>query len=101
MNESRKFFVLSTDPLSRRNPTNMQKQVFVKKEYAVNLTNTKQGFVTKARKGTLEPTDLITKVVIVEEGPGTHGTLTAGELAEILDMFVEGDTRRTKTSQMQ
>lgn len=79
----------------------MQKQVFVKKEYAVNLTNTKQGFVTKARKGTLEPTDLITKVVIVEEGPETHGTLTAGELAEILDMFVEGDTRRTKTSQMQ
>lgn len=79
----------------------MHKQVFVKKEYSVNLTNTKQGFVAKARKGTLEPTDLITKVVTVEESSGTHDTLTAGELAEILDMFVGGDTRRTKTSQMQ
>ena len=95
------IFFLSTDPLSWRIPTSMQKQVFVKKEYSVNLTNTKQGFVAKARKGTLEPTDLITKVVTVEESSGTHDTLTAGELAEILDMFVGGDTRRTKTSQMQ
>lgn len=79
----------------------MQKQVFLKKEYAVNLTNTKQSSVAKASKGTLEPTDLITKVVIIEEGSGAHGTLTASELAEILDMYVGGDTSRTRTSQMQ
>lgn len=79
----------------------MQKQVFVTKEYIVTSMDSKQSSIAKTRQGTLEPTDLITKVVIVEEGPGVRGMLTASELAEILDMYVGGDRNRIKTAQLQ
>lgn len=80
--------------------SNMQKQVLVTKEYIVNSTESKQSTLAKARKGTLEPTDLITKVVIVEGATGAAALLTARELAEILDMYVGSDTNRTKTEQL-
>ena len=83
------------DPISSK----MQKQVLVTKEYIVSSTDTAQTAVAKAKKGTLEPSDLITKVVIVEGDTGAHGSLTASELAEILDMHVGGDTSRTTTAQ--
>ena len=87
-----KIFTVA-DPAS----PNMKKQVLVTKEYIVNLTESKQSTLAKARKGTLEPTDLITKVVIVEgDTAGAPASLTASELAEILDMYVGGDTNRTK-----
>ena len=92
--------VLSTgvvlDPISFK----MQKQVLVTKEYIVNYPETTQSAVAKAKKGTLEPTDLITKVVIVEGGTGAHCFLTASELAEILDMQVGHHTNRTRTEQL-
>lgn len=79
----------------------MQKQILVTKEYIVNYPEeTIQTALAKAKKGTLEPTDLITKVVIVEGGPGAKQTLTASELAEILDMQVGHQTNRTKTAQL-
>ena len=79
----------------------MQKQVLVTKEYIVSATDSTQTAVAKAKKGTLEPSDLITKVVIVEGSTSAHGLLTASELAEILDMYVGGDTNRTTTAQLQ
>lgn len=84
------------DPISFK----MQKQVLVTKEYIVNYPETTQSAVAKAKKGTLEPTDLITKVVIVEGGTGAHCFLTASELAEILDMQVGHHTNRTRTEQL-
>jgi len=78
----------------------MQKQVLVTKEYIVNYPDSAQTAVAKAKKGTLEPTDLITKVVIVEGGAGASGFLTASELAEILDMHVGHHTNRTRTTQL-
>ena len=79
----------------------MQKQILVTKEYIVNYPEeTIQTALAKAKKGTLEPTDLVTKVVIVEGGPSAKQTLTASELAEILDMQVGHQTNRTKTAQL-
>ena len=79
----------------------MQKQILVTKEYIVNYPEEKiQTALAKPKKGTLEPTDLVTKVVIVEGGPGAEQTLTASELAEILDMQVGHQTNRTKTAQL-
>ena len=78
----------------------MQKQILVTKEYIVSYPEQRQSAVqAKSKKGTLEPTDLITKVVIVEGGTGPHQTMTASELAEILDMQVGRHTNRTKTIQ--
>ena len=76
----------------------MQKQVLVTKEYIVNYPKETQSAVSKAKKRTLLPTDLVTKVVIVEGG--TQCSLTASELAEILDMQVGNHTNRTRTTQL-
>lgn len=75
----------------------MQKQVLVTKEYIVSYP--KQNAAVKAKKRTLLPPDLVTKVVIVDAG-GTQCSLTASELAEILDMQVGNHTNRTKTTQL-
>lgn len=77
----------------------MQKQVLVTKEYIVNYPKETQNAVAKAKKRTLLPTDLVTKVVIVEGG-SPHCSLTASELAEILDMQVGNHTNRTRTVQL-
>ena len=76
----------------------MQKQVLVTKEYIVNYPKQTQNVVAKAKKRTLLPTDLVTKVVIVERG--LQSSLTASELAEILDMQVGNHTNRTRTAQL-
>lgn len=76
----------------------MQKQVLVTKEYIVNYPKQTQNAVAKAKKRTLLPTDLVTKVVIVEGG--SQSSLTASELAEILDMKVGNHTNRTRTAQL-
>lgn len=76
----------------------MQKQVLVTKEYIVNYPKQTQSAVAKAKKRTLLPPDLVTKVVIVEGG--TQCSLTASELAEILDMQVGNQTNRTRTAQL-
>ena len=76
----------------------MQKQVLVTKEYIVNYPKQAQNAVAKAKKRTLLPTDLVTKVVIVERG--SQSSLTASELAEILDMQVGHHTNRTRTAQL-
>lgn len=88
----KKFFI--ADPSS----SIMQKQVLVTKEYIVNYPKQTQNAVAKAKKRTLLPTDLVTKVVIVEGG--TQCFLTASELAEILDMQVGNHTNRTRTAQL-
>lgn len=74
----------------------MQKQVQVTKEYIIGYP--KENAAAKAKRRTLLPTDLVTKVVIVEGG--TQSSLTASELAEILDMQVGNHTKRTKTTQL-
>lgn len=76
----------------------MQKQVLVTKEYIVNYPKQTQNAVAKVKKRTLLPTDLVTKVVIVEGG--SQSSLTASELAEILDMQVGNHTNRTRTAQL-
>lgn len=76
----------------------MQKQVLVTKEYIVNYPKQTQNAVAKLKKGTLLPTDLVTKVVIVEGD--SQSSLTASELAEILDMQVGNHTNRTRTAQL-
>ena len=76
----------------------MQKQVLVTKEYIVNYPKQTQNAVAKAKKRTMLPTDLVTKVVIVEGG--SQSSLTASELAEILDMQVGNHTNRTRTTRL-
>ena len=76
----------------------MQKQVLVTKEYIVNYPKQAQNSVAKAKKRTLLPSDLVTKVVIVEGS--TQCFITASELAEILDMHVGNHTNRTTTTQL-
>lgn len=74
----------------------MQKQVQVTKEYIISYSM--ENAAAKAKKRTLLPADLVTKVVIVEGG--SQSSLTASELAEILDMQVGNHTNRTKTTQL-
>ena len=74
--------------------SNMQKQVLVTKEYIVKYPTGAPNSAAKTKKRTMGPTGMVIKVVVVEGETQTR--LTASELAEILDMEAENQTKRTK-----